>query len=130
MFSVEWGKAVPGHSCGVSGQVFLENGDCFCSVHTWGFSSCACYTLQTFHGYKSLSEEEADKFFKFLCVEEPPSVWLPKEMYFLLTPSQVFTHISLVSHPNVRKVDSFINKAHGGRLLSLFRYSEQMDFKS
>lgn len=129
MFSVEWGKDVPGHSSGVNGRILLENGDVFCSVHTWGFSSCACYTLQRFHNYRSLSEEEVDKFFKFLCEEEPPSGWLPTEMYFLLSSSQVVFHTSLVSHPNVRKVDSFTNKAHGGRLLSLYRYSKQMDFK-
>lgn len=130
MFSVEWGEDVPGHVSGVNGRILLENGDDFCSVHTWGFASCACYTLQGFHGYTSLSEKEADEFFKFLCEEKPPSGWLPTEMYFLLTPPQVATQIALVTHPNVRKVDSFTNKAHGGRLLSLYRYSKQMDFKS
>lgn len=129
MFSVEWGQDVPGHSSGVSGSISF-NERSFCTVHTWGFSSCACYTLQRFSSYDVLSEQQADDFFTLLCTEKSPTDWLPTEMYFLLTPQQVNLHTMLVSHPNVRKVDSFTNKAHGGRLVSLFRYSKQMDFKS
>ena len=127
MLSIKWGARIPGHSCGIYGEVFLGE-DRICSVHTWGFASCACYTLQGFNNFKILSEEQVVKFFELLNTKEPSSEWIPTEIYFLLAPYQRNIHTALTQHPSVRKVDSFTNKAHGESTMSLFRYSKQMDF--
>ena len=130
MFSIKWKGEVHGHSCGISGEVLFD-GEVVCVVHTWAFSSCACYALQGFRNYNhTFTKESAEQFFTLLNTEEPTSGWLPEEMYFLLTASQSSSLAirELVNHPCVRKVDSFINKAHGGNIMKLFRYSLDNDF--
>ncbi len=130
MFSIKWGGLVQGHCCGISGSILWE-GDELCVVHTWAFSSCACYALQSFKNYcHTFTKESAEQFFHLLNTNEPSSGWLPEEMYFLLTSTQSNsgTFKQLVNRPCVKQVDSFTNKAHGGAIMGLFRYSLANDF--
>jgi hypothetical protein len=133
MFTIEWGDScVPGHSAGYHGWVcYVDTNSSICSIHTWAFSSCACFSLQGFNLYHAFTKEQAEEFFKYLSSMTPPTNWQPGEIYFLLTHEQSRDSYlrELVAHPCVRQVDSFTNKAHGGKLMCLFRYSKNSDFK-
>ena len=133
MFSVEWlvgqaakGSEPAGQSSGSIGRI-AYNKYTVCFVNTWGFNSCAVYNLQGFS--YTLSKEQTEHFFAFLESDVfSKAGWLAKEAYFLLTSYQCKQNDALISHPCVKKIDSFINKAHGGNTLSLFRYSKGKDF--
>lgn len=133
MFSVEWIGEALGQSSGSIGKICLTRPDAgkqyLCYLNTWAFSSCAAFSLQNF-GNSALSKEEVDGLFIFLNSEECNTCWSPEEVYFMLSAYQLGTHQgqNLSKHLNVKKVDSFSNKAHGPNSVYLFRYSLAKDF--
>ncbi|MFZ2190115.1 MAG: hypothetical protein WAV48_05005 [Candidatus Magasanikiibacteriota bacterium] len=133
MFSVEWQGVANGHNCGEIGEIFFTRANGpklhLCFLNTWALASCAAFSVQEFANC-GLSKEDTNAFFDFLNSEECDRSWSPKEIYFLLSDSQgsLFQGRNLSTHPNVKKVDTFTNKAHSGNYVSLFRYSLAKDF--
>lgn len=133
MFSIEWLGEALGQSSGSVGKICFKREEGLkkhlCFLNTWAFSSCAAFSIQNFANCK-LSIEEVDALFEFLNSRECSTCWSPQEVYFLLSPNQVINEQgqALSNHPNVKKVDTFTNKAHGGNKMSLFRYSLDKDF--
>jgi hypothetical protein len=127
MFSVTELGIVPGHHSSIHKLNF--NGHGICNIQKWGFNSCAVMNLQGFGYY--LTEFDVDKMFQFLNEWGTTGEYKPKEYYFLLSKRQYTTVEPLkkmVEHPNVKMLDTFTNKSHDSTGVSLFRYSEKMDF--
>jgi len=129
MFDIVWGKNVEGHSSGRAAQITFK-GEHFCNLNTWAFSSCACFSIQGFSGWNKFDHSHVDEFFGFLNSEKCEDTWLPNEIYFLLTETQLQCTFAkaLVSHPHVRLRDKFTNKSHGDKMMHLYRYSSADDF--
>lgn len=103
-----------------------------CYVQTWGFDSCAVMNLYSFNGLYGWKDKfNADEFFNFLRTVDDPN-WKPREAYFLVSTQQLKdndTVRKLVAHPKVKAKDKFLNKAHGPNCVTLFRWSDEQDFK-
>lgn len=133
MFSVEWQGKATGQCYGEIGEIFLTRSGGpklhLCFLNTWAFFSCAAFSVQEFANC-GLSKEETNAFFDFLNSGVCDTSWSPKEIYFLLSEYQVSLQQgqNLSIHPNVKKVDTFTNKAHSGNYVSLFRHSLAKDF--
>lgn len=130
-FSIKWGQNVPGHISGTHGEILYEERR-ICHLNTWAFASCSCFSIQAFDGWyaSEVLVDNVDAFFTFLNSSACEDLWLPNEIYFLLTDAQLNCPWAraLTAHPNVRMRDKFSNKAHGGRIQHLFRYSSEKDF--
>lgn len=132
MFKCVWGVVLEGHHCGRAGEISW-NGDRICSLNTWAFASCACFSIHHFSSYSSsVLEGNVDKFFDFLCSDAVEDSWIPEEIYFLLTETQLHNQWAqeLTGHPKVKLRDKFTNKAHGKRWCYLYRYSKAKDFST
>jgi hypothetical protein len=103
-----------------------------CFVQTWGFDSCAVMNLYSFSDLYELKDKfNVDEFLTFLRTIDEPT-WQPREAYFLVSAHQLKnSHLikALVKHPKVRPRDKFYNKAHGPNCVTLFRWSDDEDFK-
>ena len=108
--------------------VYPETKQPVCTVQSWLMGSCAAMSIQRVQNVGGL--EEVDTLFAYLCAQQWDNCWNPDEIFFLLTLKQASSGIGklLAKHPNVRKVDSFTNKAHGSNLMCLYRYSKANDF--
>lgn len=131
MFSIVWGEILPGHKCGKHASIKWENST-VCALNTWAFSSCACFSIHDFSNYSEAlnSKENVNAFFEFLNSKECDDSWIPTEIFFLLTETQLKLPWGkrLTSHEHVKLRDKFTNKSHGGRTCYLFRYSLEDDF--
>lgn len=112
----------------VTTKEYPETQQPICKVQSWLMSSCAAMSIQDIVNVYGLGE--VDTLFSYLCQEQWDDLWNPNEIYFLLTGRQTAGGVGalLTKHPNVRKVDSFSNKAHGGATMNLYRYSKANDF--
>ena len=100
----------------------------FCKIETWGFRSCACFHLHSFES-SLVSRIDATEFWTYVTETLGAELsYNPKEVYFLLSDTQLPRMEKLWDIPNVKKVDSFMNKAHGPNRVHLFRYSVAGDF--
>jgi hypothetical protein len=124
MFSVKW-KSRDFEKNGRDGTIKHTIGKneprYVCKIETWAFGSCACFALSRFNDayHFNFDEDNIDKFFEFVCGLDED--WKPRELYFLLSKSQL---------PNVKVRDVFDNKSHGPNKVYLFRYSASKDFKA
>ena len=105
------------------------------TVETWGMSCCGVHILKQL-SYVSLTLEEWEKFFEWWETKKEEDwkdmgdQWNPGEFYFLLSDDgKEGKQNTLLALENVKKVDTFMNHAHGPSRLHLYRYSRQKDFK-
>lgn len=135
MFSILEETAMPK----ANGKVFHIKWKCkddtlwrICTIHTWGFSSCAVFNLMNFTnslGDAKNAAFSADEFYTFLGSLMPD--WKPKEAYFLLSTQQLECTLlqKLVKHKEVKLRDRFTNKSHGPNEMFLYRWSAGKDFR-
>lgn len=126
---IEWSKCKQtGRNIGI---VKDEQLGTLCYLRTWGFSSCAVWMLDNFITWNFNDNRfDADQFWEFFKTK-PEGLgedWLTCEVYFLLADPQLGSLKKLIEHPNVRKRDKFLNKAHGPNRVHLFRWSNEEDF--
>ena len=123
-------KALPGGSGSFCNIRYKKAS--LCTVHTWGFGSCAVMTLQSWR--MPYEKPDVQEFLKFLETVDNPN-WKPMEAYFLITTSQFSGQYpntflrDLVKDPTIKLIDRFSNKAHGSNDLNLFRWSKARDFE-
>lgn len=128
-FAIKWNADMSdGHK---KGQVRYKN-ETICTVKTWGFSSCAVWQLQDWYTWNMAKGYTPEQFWEFFTTKMDglDGDWLPTEIYFLVSDGQRNTEAfkKLVSVPNVRRIDKFLNKAHGPNHVHLYRWSAQDDF--
>lgn len=109
----------------------LDGGEIICKVEEWAFSSCA---PMAFFGMganlKWWNTENIARLLKFLETARHHSVYLAKEVYVQLSSGQKrIICQDFLNHPNIKEIDSYMNKAHGPHSVHLFRISVAKDFK-
>lgn len=124
-FSVDWNEEIDWDKSGRGGRIYW-NTSLLCNIETWGMHSCGVFILKKWNS--SIKYVDLDAFFAF--VAELDEDWQPEEAYFLLSTTQLGFSWSekLVTHPCVKQVDKFTNKAHGPNTVFLFRWSAAKDF--
>lgn len=119
------------YDCGQYGYIKrTSDGRRMCRVESWAFTSCGIGALTQLNNVDFKSAEEVQQFFDFVCANVAED-WSPNEFYFLLSDTQLKYGTSvplMLKNPNVRKRDTFYNKAHGPNWLHLYRYSKDKDF--
>lgn len=114
------------------------DGKKICEYVSWAFTSCAIDAFQrlSYVAYADVNPFNDKKIFEKLieflrtkCPDNKHTTWKPQEFYFCVDSGQLHYLKALTSHPKVRRVDKFTNKAHGPNDMHLFRLSIQEDFK-
>lgn len=127
-YGVKWNPNPDFDSNKTGGIYEMQDGEFYkriCNIHTWGFQSCAVHNLQSF-GYVPTSFED---FWDYVDTLDGSLTWHPGEVYFLLSDTQLLNWRKFTEFPNVKKIDRFLNKAHGPNHVNLFRYSKAGDWK-
>jgi hypothetical protein len=122
---------------GCKGQLWC--GDIIlCQIEEWLFASCAVHGFSELNIYNPRSYDDplwSTKLVNALVVwlgetkTGAQGSWPWREALFCITPNQKYHLTALVKHPNVKLIDTFTNKAHGGNLMHLYRLSVDKDFK-
>lgn len=106
-----------------------------CTIDHWALDSCGLASLFGFgRDYEANewwnNQENVEAFVTYLTtLAFPCDNWQPKEYIFSVATWQLKTYMNkLVSHPKVKRMDRFINKAHGPAHIYLYRLSIQEDF--
>lgn len=119
------------YDSGHHGYIYSTVNDCrVCRVESWAFTSCGIGALTQLNHTNFKTPEEVQKFFDFVCANVADD-WHPNEFYFLVSDNQLKYGTSIplmIENPNVKKRDTFYNKAHGPHWLHLYRYSKDNDF--
>jgi hypothetical protein len=110
------------------------NGEPLCNMEEWLFQSCAVHGMSgmTDHYHPSVpwTTKLVDALLEwFKEVKGAQGGWPWREVLFCITAHQRDQLQGLVKHPNVKLIDRFTNKAHGGAIMYLYRLSVEKDFK-
>ena len=111
----------------------LKDGDeHVCDVEEWAFRSCAVFIFQGLTIQSDWwSSENIDRLVAYLPDMRCQSCYCPAEVYLLVSSGKGQSSLLgvLRTHPNIKEVDHFTNKAHGPNTVHLFRISAAKDFK-
>ncbi len=100
------------------------------NLETWAFNCCGAISITAL--YNIPPKISVAELMLWLATQNLDG-WKTEEIYFLLSCQQLnkenYPRIAeLTALPEVKKVDCFVNKAHGPNKLHLFRYSVKKDF--
>jgi hypothetical protein len=103
-----------------------------CKVETWLFASCAVHGFKYMIGLVPWTTKLIDDLIVWLQTDEAKEQvengWPFREVLFCITQGQQTFCKALINHSNVKQIDTFTNKAHGGTRMFLYRLSIAKDF--
>ncbi len=113
------------------------NGRRVCQRQHWALASCGLSGLARFSDYGGLFSvgDDLDEFFRFLnravtkVEDHYIDEWRAGEFIFALSDPQTESFKALVSHPQVRLLDRWYNKAHGPNHMHLYKLSLPPEFE-